>query len=77
MGYSTKTLLPYSRLFIYEKINYGKNWNQHCQAVGFLPKTISFATSTGIIPKNLLPSQNPTGNPVPRIHHNFHVWRPP
>ena len=27
----------------------------------------------GIIIKNLLPSQNPTGNPVPRIRHNFHV----
>ena len=25
--------------------------------------------------KNLLPSQNPTGNPVPRIRHNFHVCR--
>ena len=35
--------------------------------------TIQFATSTGIITKNLLPSQNPTGNPVPKIHHNFHV----
>ena len=28
----------------------------------------------GIFTKGLVPSQNPSGHCVPRIHHNFHVW---